>query len=244
MTLETETLEVEEQIVDQAEVDEALDDAHRTEIKKIAEALLISSGDPVPLEKLRDVIRSTFDITKSYLLEILQELRNEYDAQEMAFQLDELASGYVMRTREVYAPYVAALHHGKRADRVSHASLEVLSIIAYRQPITRQQVEEIRGVDSSGLIHTLLERQLIEPKGRLDVPGRPTLYGVTPKFLQHFGLKDISELPAFESSRPAVEEAEVVEKPQALNVEDCEEEAEEANEGHDEAEIIGAETVS
>ena len=99
-----------------------------------------------------------------------------------------------MRTCEEYSPFVDLIHRNKRTEKLSQASAEVLAIIAYRQPITRPQIEAIRGVDSSGILQNLLERQLIEPTGKLEAPGRPTLYGTTKDFLQHFGLRSAEEL--------------------------------------------------
>lgn len=166
----------------------------RHHIKRVIEALLFASPDPLPLPKIREVTDTILPIPPRQLRQILDELKQEYLAQQRSFQLEEIAQGYVLRTYEDYAPYLDLLHRQKRSEKLSHASTEVLAIIAYRQPVTRPQIDAIRGVDSSGSIVQLMERQLIEPMGKLEAPGRPTLYGTTKEFLKHFGLKDLNEL--------------------------------------------------
>lgn len=163
-------------------------------LKRVIEALLFASSDPLPLPKIREITDTILPLRPRQLRQILEELKQEYLSQQRAFQLEEIAQGYVLRSHEEYAPYLDLLHRQKRAEKLSHASTEVLAIIAYRQPITRPQIDAIRGVDSSGSVMQLLERQLIEPVGKLEAPGRPTLYGTTKEFLKHFGLKDLNEL--------------------------------------------------
>jgi segregation and condensation protein B len=172
-------------------------------IKKVIEALLFASADPLPLMKLREVTDTIAPLRPRDLRRLLEQLKEEYLSQQRAFQLEEIAQGYVLRTFEDYAPYLDLLHRNRRAEKLSPASTEVLAIIAYRQPITRPQIDAIRGVDSSGTIVQLLERQLIEPAGRLEAPGRPTLYATTKEFLKHYGLKDISGLPGKNASEKA-----------------------------------------
>lgn len=167
-----------------------------TQIKQIVEALLFTSSDPVSLRRIKDVVESIQPITNEELQGVLAELKQEYIDHGRAFRLDEIAKGYILRTCEEFGPYIQQFHNGSKKDRLSHAALEVLAIVAYKQPITRTQIDEIRGVDSSGIVYTLLERQLIESVGKLEVPGRPTLFGVTNDFMKHFGLRDLKELPA------------------------------------------------
>lgn len=165
-------------------------------LKRVIEALLFASPDPLPLTKIREVTGTILPLRPRQLRQILDELKQDYLAQQRSFKLEEIAQGYVLRTYEEYAPYLDLLYRQKRWEKLSHASTEVLAIIAYRQPITRPQIDAIRGVDSSGSLMQLLERQLIHPVGKLEAPGRPTLYGTTHEFLKHFGLKDLSELKA------------------------------------------------
>lgn len=163
--------------------------------KRIIEALLFASSDPLPFTKIREVV-DTFQLLKPRLLrELINELQQEYLSQQRAFRLEEIAQGFLLRTCEEYSPFIDLLHRNKRTEKLSQASAEVLAIIAYKQPITRPQIEAIRGVDCSGIMQNLLERQLIEPVGKLEAPGRPTLYGITKDFLKHFGLRDLQELP-------------------------------------------------
>lgn len=170
--------------------------------KRIIEALLFTSSDPLSFAKLREVLETIEPLKPRFLKELLQELGEEYISQQRAFRLEEIGNGYVLRTCAEYSPFIEILYRNKRTEKLSQASAEVLSIIAYRQPITRPQIDAIRGVDSSGTLQNLLERQLIEPLGRLEAPGRPTLYGVTANFLKHFGLKNLQELPQIKALNP------------------------------------------
>lgn len=166
----------------------------RQQAKRIIEALLFASSDPLPFNKIREITDSFQPLKPRVLRDLINELQQEYLSQQRAFRLEEIAEGFLLRTCEEYSVFVDLLHRNKRTEKVSQASAEVLAIIAYKQPITRPQVEAIRGVDCSGIVQNLLERQLIEPIGRLDAPGRPTLYGTTKYFLQHFGLKSTDDL--------------------------------------------------
>lgn len=167
----------------------------RGQVKRIIEALLFSSNVPIAFNKIREVTDSLHPFRPRVIRELLCELQHEYIGQQRAFRLEEIAQGFIVRTCEEYAPYIDLMLRNKRTEKLSHAAAEVLAIIAYKQPTTRPQIDAIRGVDSSGTVQNLLDRQLIEPVGRLEAPGRPTLYGITKEFLLHFGLKDIAELP-------------------------------------------------
>lgn len=167
----------------------------RVQIKRVIEALLFASNEPLSLSKIREVTETIQIMAPKAVKTIIQELQYEYEMQRRAFRLEEIAEGFIMRTCEDLAPFIELLGKNKRGEKLSHASAEVLAIIAYRQPVTRAQIESIRGVDSSGTIANLLERQLIQPLGKLETVGRPTLYGITQEFLKHFGLKDVKELP-------------------------------------------------
>jgi segregation and condensation protein B len=167
----------------------------RQHAKRIIEALLFASSDPLPFTKIREVLDSFQPLKPRLLRELIVELQQEYLSQQRAFRLEEIAQGFILRTCEEYGSFVDLLYRNKRAEKLSQASAEVLAIIAYRQPVTRPQIEAIRGVDCSGIVQNLLERQLIEAVGRLEAPGRPTLYGITRDFLKHFGLRDLQELP-------------------------------------------------
>lgn len=159
--------------------------------KRIVEALLFASADPLSIQK----IASTLDQPAKTIRECLEELQREYQIYRHAFEIEEIAQGFVLRTQKKFAPYIDKLHGMKGSEKLSQAGMEVLAIVAYRQPITRPQIDAIRGVDSSGPITQLIERNLIEGVGKMEAPGRPTLYGTTSEFLKHFGLKDLKALP-------------------------------------------------
>lgn len=168
-------------------------------LKRIIEGILFVSNEPVSIRKMQEVLEPTHSLDFAEIQQIVNELKNEYILQNRAFRLEEIAKGYLLRTCEDLNGTIELLLKNSRNEKLSHSAAEVLAIIAYRQPITRPQIEEIRGVDSSGSVYTLIERQLIEPAGKLEVPGRPTLFKVTNRFLQHFGLRDVDDLPKIES---------------------------------------------
>jgi segregation and condensation protein B len=167
----------------------------REHLKRVVEALLFATNEPIPLDKIREITDTIEPYPPKFLRSLLQELQMEYRIQNRAFRLEEIAQGFVLRSCEEFNSYIALLQRNKRAEKLSNAAAEVLAIIAYRQPITKPQVEAIRGVDSSSAFQVLLERQLIQPAGKLEAAGRPTLYTTTREFLQHFGLRDVRELP-------------------------------------------------
>lgn len=161
------------------------------EAKRILEALLFVSDKPVSIDTLKEVLK---DVEPTEVRALIEELNNEYASSGRSFQIKEIAGGFQMLTDPVYSKWISALYK-KGPDRLTGPSLETLAIIAYKQPITRSEIEVIRGVNVDGVLHTLEERQLIRTKGRLEAPGRPILYATTNEFLQHFGLKSLDELP-------------------------------------------------
>jgi segregation and condensation protein B len=163
----------------------------RDQLKSILESLLFASEGPVTIHRLGEVIEG---VERSEISSALQELQAEYDASGRGFRLAEVAGGYQMQTARENADWVKKLYRD-RPQRMSRATLETLAIVAYKQPITRAEIEAIRGVDVDGVVATLLDRRLIRIVARKDVPGRPFLYGTTPEFLQLFNLKDLSHLP-------------------------------------------------
>lgn len=171
--------------------------AHPTreqEIKRIIEALLFASGDALPLEKIREVVNTTFPVRSKEIKQCIDLLTQEYRAQKRAFQVDYLAGGYLLRTDPDMRYYIEQLFQDRRGEKLSNAAAEVLAIIAYKGPITRREIEKLRGVDCSGTMASLTQRGLIEGVGRKEAPGRPLQYGVTPMFLQHFGISNAEEL--------------------------------------------------
>lgn len=171
------------------------DKKEEAHVKRIIEALLFSSNAPVSFNKIQEIIDEFYALKPRAIREILQGLSEEYIVQDRAFRLEQIAEGYILRTCQELSPYIELMHRNRRTEKLSQAAAEVLAIIAYRQPITRPQIDAIRGVDSSGTLYSLMERELIEPMGKLDAPGRPSLYGTTKNFLHYFGFKDVKDLP-------------------------------------------------
>lgn len=164
------------------------------EIKRIVEALLFASNEALSLEKIKDIITASFPIRSRDLEKLIDTLAQEYRKEGRAFQIDQVAGGYLLRTTPQMRPYIELLHQDRRGEKLSTAATEVLAIVAYRSPITRREIEKLRGVDCSGVVAALIERELIEPVGRKEAPGRPLQFGITKRFLQHYGLKDLQEL--------------------------------------------------
>jgi len=163
----------------------------REDIKSIIESLLFVADGPLTIQKLGEVLER---VGKADLRSTLDELQAELENSRRGIRLVEVAGGYQLRTPKVNADWVKKFLGGRPA-RMGRATLETLAIIAYRQPITRAEIEAIRGVDVDGIINALLDRSLIRAVARKDVPGRPFLYGTTPEFLQLFNLKDLTHLP-------------------------------------------------
>ena len=163
------------------------------EIKRILEAVLFAAGHPVTFVKLAEVI----GIRENEVARLVGEYAKEYEACGLprGIQLLQLGNACQLVTKEVFAPYVKQTLGVKDGGNLSKASLETLAVIAYNQPVTRAYIDQVRGVESAYSIGVLMERELITEMGRLDVPGRPRLYGTTEVFLRVFGLSDISELP-------------------------------------------------
>lgn len=166
------------------------------EIKSIVEALLFASPEPVSFYKIRQIMQDEeMSCPPSLLALALEELRKEYEEEKRAFELLEVDEGFLLRSKQVFSNYIDHLFSTKRGERLSLAATETLAIIAYKQPITRGQIEAIRGVDSTGAVQNLLERGLVEQAGRLEAAGRPVLFRPTGKFYSHYGINDPSELP-------------------------------------------------
>ena len=163
----------------------------REDVKSIIESLLFVADGPQTLQRFVEVLDG---VEKETIQAVLQELQSECDAERRGVRLVEVAGGFQLRTAKNNADWVKKFLGGRPA-RMGKATLETLAIVAYRQPITKAEIEAIRGVDVDGVIATLLERNLVRAVARKDVPGRPFLYGTTPEFLQLFNLKDLTHLP-------------------------------------------------
>ena len=161
------------------------------ELSCLLEGILFASGEPVYAQKLMQVL----GVDAATLHELAQQLADSYDAEKRGFQLIRLQDSYQMVSRAEYADTIRRALEVRRTPSLSAAALEVLSIVAYRKPVTRAYIEQLRGVDSSNTVLTLLDKGLIEGCGRLDVPGRPMIYRTTPAFLRAFSISSLDELP-------------------------------------------------
>ena len=162
------------------------------EIKATFEALLFVSHDPLTMEKLASVIEGVPKVT---LKATMQTLQAEYEQLGRGLFITEVAGGFVMVTRPEQHVAIKRLSKAKTTSKLSRSALETLAIIGYKQPIARGDIEKIRGVETSGVLRTLLDQKMIRIVGRQEVPGRPMLYGTGKQFLQRFGLRDLRDLP-------------------------------------------------
>jgi segregation and condensation protein B len=160
------------------------------QLKAVLEGLIFVSESPLTLDRMKEVL----GINKRDLQRLLSEMMEEYRRSERGFHIVEVAEGFQFRTRPEHADWIKKLKRVK-TTALSQPALETLAIVAYRQPVVRMDIEKIRGVDSGGVLHTLLEKKLIKIIGKKDVPGKPLVYGTSRKFMEVFGLKDLSQLP-------------------------------------------------
>ena len=178
-----------------------------TEPRKVVEAILLLAEEPVPARAIGEVLEQP----RSDVETLLRELAAEYSSSDRGFVLRELAGGWRLYTDPECAPWLERFVTSQRHGRLTGASLEVLAIIAYRQPISRAEVSEIRGIDSDGVVKTLTMRGLVEESGHDKGPGTPSLFSLTPDCLERLGLRDASELPPLASFMPDAEAVEDME---------------------------------
>lgn len=169
------------------------------------EAILFAAAEPLTAERVAECLGVSVDEAH----ELLHELRHDYDYGGRGIELAELAGGFRLVTRPDFALYVQRLRAGDEDPTLSRPAVETLAVVAYRQPVTRAEIEAVRGVKCDRALNTLAERGLIKEMGRRRSPGRPIIYGTTRLFLEHFGLRDLSELPPLPARDYAEAEAEV-----------------------------------
>ena len=172
-----------------------LSEMNPSEAKSIIEALLFSSSKPLSVKQVSQVLE---DLSQGAIRSLILELQKEYDLSKRSFQVIEVANGFQVCTRPEYAPWLEKFHRKEMAARISPAALETLAIIAYKQPATKSEVDQIRGVNSDSAINSLIQKKLVSISGRRPGAGRPLLYSTTPEFLRQFGLKNLSDLPSIE----------------------------------------------
>ena len=159
--------------------------------KSVLEALVFLSGEVLGISAIKDIL----EIPEAEIKRVMETLITEYRERNTGLMIVEIANGYQMVTNPAYGEWIKKFKTTHLSSRLSLPSLETLAIIAYKQPIIRAEIEQIRGVNSDSAIRTLYEKRLIKIMGRKEAPGRPFLYGTTREFLQYFGLKDLTELP-------------------------------------------------
>jgi segregation and condensation protein B len=186
---------------------------------QIVEALLFASEKPLTESRVRSILETDEPIN---LEAITEELNQHYTETDRAFFIMKVAGGYQLVTHKQFEPYIKKLYVSSSRMRLSQAALETLSIIAYKQPISRPDVDSIRGVNSDGVIRTLLERDLLVITGREDQPGRPLLYGTSEEFLRYFGLNSLDDLPKLREIDKMMAEGDHDELPDDLTQEELE----------------------
>ncbi|MBI4435887.1 MAG: SMC-Scp complex subunit ScpB [Candidatus Omnitrophica bacterium] len=163
--------------------------------QSIIEALLFVSESPVSAEQIGMVLE---DLEPSEIRSLIEALKKDYEGSKRSLVIQEVAGGYQMTTNPLYAPWLRKFLKKTRGEKLSGPSLETLAIVAYKQPVTRQEIEFIRGVNVEGVLKSLLEKRLIRIAGRKEIIGRPLLYGTSREFLEYFGLNSLEELPPLE----------------------------------------------
>ncbi len=162
------------------------------------EAVLYAGGEPISIDRLSQV----FEISPERVISGMTALAEKMQKNNSGLELLRLENTYQLATKTEYADYIKKAFDMRRRTPLSSAALEVLAVVAYNQPVTKSFIEQVRGVDCSGVVSTLIEKGLIEERGRLDLPGKPLLYGTTKNFLRCFSLSDLTELPPLPKSDP------------------------------------------
>ncbi len=185
------------------------------ELKSLIEAILFAAQEPLSSKDLKTILskpdeteedeytRAFKKTSEADITAAVEQLKVDYTQQGRSFQIQEVAGAFQLISQPRFAPWLRQLFQEQRSNRLSQPALETLAIIAYRQPITRADIESVRGVAVDGVMQTLLDRGLVTITGRAEVPGRPMLYGTTRRFLEHFGLNHLDEMPAVEELRKA-----------------------------------------
>ncbi len=168
----------------------------KDEIVRLVEAILMVADHPLSLKEISDVIGA--DVTSSQISDAIEVLNRFYEDSNRSFRIRHIAKGWQLFVLPEFSPWIRKLYIAYRQERLSRAALETLAIIAYKQPITKVEIEQIRGVACDGVIRGLFEKNFIKIEGRKEVPGRPFLYGTTDQFLNYFGLGSLKDLPKLE----------------------------------------------
>lgn len=176
-----------------------MEHTHTVKMAAIAEAVLFGCGEPVPCERLAEVL----GIDAKELPDIMECLNKRYEDAGSGLRAKPLGKSWQLCTEKEFAPYIRAAMENKKGAVLSNAAMEVLTIVAYNQPVTKSFIEHVRGIDSSSVVNTLVERELLEEAGRLEIPGRPIAYKTTDNFLRCFELSSLGDLPPLPILAPA-----------------------------------------
>jgi segregation and condensation protein B len=198
----------------------------------VIEALIFSSDDSLSAEEIIHAVKSIdgeeIELSKEEVDSSVDKLNQKYSENGNAYRILKIANGYLYATLETYAKYVGYLSSERAKRRLSQAALETLAIIAYKQPITKPELESIRGVNSDYILTTLLEKNLITIKGRAETVGRPLLYGTTDEFLKYFGLNNLTDLPKPRELEEIMQDEDFIEQKRKIMMTDLEEKIEES----------------
>lgn len=169
-----------------------------TRLSSVIEALIFASPEPISEEKICEIIakgEENLGLETDAIEPFVEKLNQRYEENGLSFNIENVAGGYTFSTKKRYEPWLSIFQHESAYRKLSQSAIETLAIVAYKQPVTKPEVDDIRGVDSGYMLRQLLEKVLIEVSGRLDAPGKPLLYRTTKHFLKHFGINSIDELP-------------------------------------------------
>ena len=169
-----------------------------TRLTAVIEALIFSSSEPIGWEKLSEIVQESEEelaLDEGIVRRIVTRLNERYEENDLSFRIEGTGGGYTFVTQPRYHPWLSIFQHENAYRKLSQSATETLAIVAYRQPITKPEVDQIRGVDSGYILRQLLEKMLLKVSGRADSPGKPLLYKTTKHFLKHFGINSVDELP-------------------------------------------------
>ncbi|MCK6542276.1 SMC-Scp complex subunit ScpB [bacterium] len=174
-------------------------------LQNVVESIIFASTEPLPMDRLLECIQKDY-VQASLVRQVIDEINKHYQANNLPLRIIKIAGGYQYATHPQYDKWVSRLFKSKAEKKLSQSSLEVLAIVAYRQPISRAEIERIRGVNADWTLRSLMEKNLITVVGREDAPGKPLLFGTTKPFLEHFGLDAINELPKLKEIEDIIKE--------------------------------------
>ncbi len=169
-----------------------------TRLSSVIEALIFASDEPISGQKISSIIvdnEEQIEVNEKTIADFVEKLNNRYDENGLSFRIEEIAEGYTFVTQKKFHYWLSVFQHENAYRKLSQSAIESLAIVAYKQPITKPEVDQIRGVDSGYILRQLMEKALIEVSGRSDSPGKPLLYTTTKHFLKHFGINSVDELP-------------------------------------------------